>query len=142
MDCWGSFFDGRAAIRPRDRGKECDLRRGSRRVSSRESVKRRRSSAVRKASLLRGPTEGPLSILAGDTSALTVGGVDVLEIVACISARTSLSLLTVMAVSFDIDATFILRESLSLVVRMEVAGDDEGRVFLSLIMRRDRAGGR
>ena len=83
-----------------------------------------------------------MGVLAGDTSALTVGGVDALETVACISARTSLSLLTVLAVSFDIDATVIPRESLSLVVRMEVAGDGEGRVSWSLIMRRDRTGGR
>ena len=67
---------------------------------------------------------------------------DALEMVALISARTSLSLLTVLAVSFDIDATVIPRESLSLVVRMEVAGDGEGRVLWSLIMRRDRTGGR
>ena len=69
-----------------------------------------------------------MGVLAGDTSALTVGGVDALETVACISARTSLSLLTVEAVSFDIDAAVIPRESLALMMCIAVTGDGEGRV--------------
>ena len=127
-------------MRRRERGAEWDRRRGPRCVASRESVKRRRSIAVRRAALFGRSASGSLGVLAGDTSALTVGGVDALETFSWISARTSASLLTVVVVSFDIDAAVIFRESL--VVSMEVAGDDEGGVSLSLIMRRDRAGGR
>ena len=102
----------------------------------------RRVIAACNVSLRRESVGGPLDVLTGDTSALTVGGVDALETVSCISARTSLSLRTVLTVSFDIDVTVISRESLSLVVCMEVAGDGEGRVSWSLIMRRDRTDGR
>ena len=127
-------------MRRRDRGAEWDRCRGPRCVASRESVKRRRSIAVRRSALLAGSAIGSLDAFAGDTSALTVGGVDVLGTVSRISARTSASLLIVVVVSFDIDAAVIFRESV--VLSMVVVRGDEGGVSLSLIMRRDRASGR
>ena len=98
-------------MRRRGRGVDWDRRRGPRCVASKESVKRRRSIALRRVALFGGSTIGSLDALAGDTSALAVGGVDALETISRISARTSASLLTVVAVSFNTDVTVILRES-------------------------------
>ena len=100
----------------------------------------RRSIAVRRAASLGKSACGSLDNLAGDTSALTVGGVEAIKTFSSISVRTSVSLLTVVAVSFDIGATDILRELPA--VGMGVADDGDGRVPLSPIVRRVRVGER